>query len=192
MPWRPHSITIIDGVGGMLVGALAAAGIWQTFLKPSTASADLREWKAALADKSRDLATLEHELGNQETLLAERKEQLSAAGTLPAQTPIEDDLRTITELARRNNVRLTEVTPLGSVSYPGIKEVRYHLRGSGPCADLARMLSQFEACDFWGDITYLQIVSPKNAAGVRTDEREVDVTVAFYSAAVAPQPTDTH
>ena len=181
MRLQQQSLLIVNAVGGVMAGALAVAVVWEVALRPSTASAELHGLKAAFADQTRDLAALEHELDNQGALLEERRTTLIADGAPPARTPIEDNLRTIAELARRHGLELSEVTPLGTASYPGILEARYRVRGRGTYASLVETLRQFEACDFWGDVTHLQIERPKNQAGPRSDLREMDLTVSFYS-----------
>ena len=190
--WQP---VIVNVVGGLVACAVVAGGIRSArggFFHPDSASAELRALRVTLADRSRDLAALDHELGKQEVLLAERKTEFAASGAPPARTPVEDDLRTITKLARRHDLQLAEVTPLGSALYPGAREVRYRIRGRGRYADLTKMLTQFEVCDFWGDITHLQVGRPKNSTGPRMDEREMTMTVSFYStAASSEEPSDT-
>ena len=186
-----RSVVIVDSLGCTVVCALVVAGVWLVFLRPSAASAMLGDLRETLAEKTRDLATLERELGKQATLMEQRREGLEAAGAPLGHTRIEDDLRTITGLARQNDVHLAEVTPTGSTSYPGVREVRYHIRASGRYRDLARMLWDFEACDFWGDVTYLQIGSAKGPADARTEMREMNLTVSFYSAAPAGETSGT-
>ncbi len=178
----------VDLLGGAVVCVLFAAGIWQVFLRPSTVSAETRALRTTLAERTRDLATLEHELDQQKVLLEQRKERLAATGTPPARTAIEDDLRTIVELAQRNDLHLADVSPLGLASYPGVLEVRYRVAGSGAYRDITKLLHQFEGCDFWGDITYVQIGNPKNPEGPQTHEREMSLTVSFYSTESLPEP----
>ncbi len=193
MRLRGQSVLIVDVVGGVLAGVLAASGTWHAFLRPNTAAAELSSLRGALADKTRDAATLEYELGKQKALEAERKEVLSVTGTPPAEAPIEDHLRTLADLARRNAVRLAAVTPVGAAGYSGVREVRYHVAGQGAYADLTKLLREFEACDFWGDITHLRIGRLKNSPGEQAEEREMELTVGFYSAAaVTGRPEDPH
>jgi len=181
--FQQQSVLIVNLVGGALACVLAVAGVWQTVLRPNTASAELRESKLTLADKTRDLAVLRHELDNQSELLEGCQATLTTAGARPERTPIEDNLRTITDLARRNDIELTEVTPLVTASYPGILETRYRVRGRGAYVNLANTLRQFEACDFWGDITHLHIDGSSRAAETGTYARELELTVSFYSVA---------
>ncbi len=186
MRLRESSILAVDLIGSVVVCVLLAAGIWHVFLRPSTASAETRELRMTLAGRTRDLATLEHEFEQQKVLLEQRKERLAATGTPPARTAIEDDLRTIVELARRNDLHLAEVSPLGSAWYPGVSEIRYRVAGSGTYRNITKLLHQFEGCDFWGDITYVQIGRPKSPAGPQTHEREMSLTVSFYSTESLP------
>lgn len=191
MRFHEKSVVLVNLIGGILACVLAYAGIWQMFLVPKTASAELKDLRAILADRTQDMTTLEHELGKQKDLLEQREAELESRGAPPTQTPIEDDLRTITELAQRNGLHLMNVTPAGSVEYPGIREIQYHVTCCGIYTDLAKMLRQFEACDFWGDITCLKIESAKNTAGCGPNTRQMELTVSFYSAVPVLEPTDT-
>jgi hypothetical protein len=191
MRWRPNALWMVDLAGGALVCVLAACAAWHVFLRPSSAAAQLSTLGAALTEKARDTGLLEFERAKQQVLLAERQEALRAHGAPQAESPVEDHLRTVAELARRNEVRLGAVTPVGAVSYPGVREVRYHVEARGSYAALAALLRQFETCTFWGDITHLQLGRPKNAPGEVPEDRELDLTVCFYSAeAPTSRPKD--
>ncbi|MCK4659279.1 MAG: hypothetical protein KAV82_07120 [Phycisphaerae bacterium] len=176
-----HSILIVNAVGMLISGGLALGGIWQVFLQPGTVSAELRDLRTTLRDKTRDLASLEYELGHQESLLEQQESKLIADGTPLGQNPLEQNLQAIIELARRNNFHLMDMNPSGSAMYPGVREVRHHIRGDGKYAAVTRMLRQFESCDFWGDITHIRIERPRNLSGLENETREMEMTVSFYT-----------
>jgi hypothetical protein len=185
-----QSTLSIDLMAGVAIVALIAVGSWNGLLRASPAKAELARIRSELEGKRRDLAGLEREAAHFETALREKQAAMASAGAPPARSPIEQDLRTLTELMRRHGLHVAEISPLGSTSYPGVLESKYRLRASGRCAELAQALRGFEGCRFWGDITSLQISSPAGSPGASGDTREADLTLSFYSA-VQPQAAGT-
>ncbi|MCP4591631.1 MAG: hypothetical protein GY842_12895 [bacterium] len=183
-----YTIVLVDLAGVVVSCALLGASAWQVFLKPSTASAEVDSLQSVLSERTRDATLLEHELGKQQRMLEERESRLAVGGAPPERTPIEEDLRTIADVVRRNRLGLTDVAPVGSVDYPGVREVRYRIIGEGRFADVDRTLREFEKCDFWGDITHVRLSGTKAGRDPEGAVCEMVLTVSFYSAISTPSP----
>lgn len=179
----------LDLTGAAMTVALLLMGGWYGLWRPSAAVAELTRLRKEMDLKCKDQATLERETATFNTTLQERQRELAGTGAPPAKSPIEEDLRTITESMRRHGLRVSEVGPLGSTAYPGVLESRYRVRAGGTCAEIVRAFQDFEACRFWGDITHLQIGAPGSEKGQGTDTREIELCVSFYSAAARPEPS---
>jgi len=177
-----RSLMLIDGAASLLVISLIWAVGWYAFLKPDTATSQMRELSAELAQMHADLRRLRSELDRSATerdgLLAE----VEKTGRLPDRSPIDQDLKTITALANRFGVKFLQVEPLPGADYPSVKELRYRVKSIGTYEDHLRFLDAFERCAFWADVTHLTLEQSK-AEMVKFDPiRKSELILSFYSA----------
>ena len=172
----------IDAVGGALVCACLAVGAWFAFGPPRQAAAELRAHRdeaIRLDDEvSQMRATL---LAAQERRQAARQ-RVESLGALPRRMKVEHDLNTIAELARDHNLSLSHVEPVATTDYPGVREARYTIRGTGQFPDWMAFLHAFEAGPFWADITNLDIGPPRGTRTAPDAAPETTLTVSFYAA----------
>lgn len=187
---REQSTLTIDLAGAATVLALLLTGAWSGLIRTSPAKAELNGIRTELELKRRDLAGMQRELAKFQSTLREREGEMAGLGAPPERSPIEEDLRTLSELMTRHGLHVAEVSPLGSNSYPGVLESKYRLRAGGRCSDLAQALRGFENCRFWGDITHLQISAPAGRGAGAAEFREADLTLSFYTT-IQPSPATT-
>ncbi len=178
-----RSVYVVDAVGVLAVAALVWAGVEYGLLDVDRSSQEIRQLSGKV-DELREAATRMHaSLDTQQEELRSRQEALGDGDLLPEQTPVEDDLRAVSDLARQNNLELIEFTPMGAAQYPGVQETRYRMRTKGRYAQHSGFLRDFQRCASWADITFLKMESPN----ARTpDDKSGEMTVSLYSATGEP------
>jgi hypothetical protein len=181
-PAGEPSLVSFDATGATIAAALLLLGSWYGLLRPSAARAELTRLNADMELRRKDLVALERESAGFTSTLQKLESELASAGAPPAKSPIEEDLRTITELMRRHGLHVSEVSPIGSTAYPGVQESRYRVRARGHCAEISATLRDFEGCRFWGDITSLQVQVAGAGKTLWAEGVDVEMTVSFYSA----------
>jgi hypothetical protein len=178
---KQQSLLTYDVIGAAATLAVAGIGFWSGLVHlPQVAGrqADLdlrldraqKSLSAAEADAEREMARAE-----------DLESQLASRGALPHETPVEENLRTVTQLARQNDVELMEVQPdPARKDYSGITELRYTVRSRGLFASLVDMLADFEQAGIWADVTQLKMTSA--TAGADGDDRRVmELAVSLFA-----------
>lgn len=176
---KAGSLLVVDAVGALVVTASLGMGVWYGLLNTDSASVQIHELSAGVAELDWNLTAAQSDLDALQAARRRLQEELGDRDLLPEQAPVERDLRAISALAGRNRLVLIEFTPAGSLRYPAVLEQRYRLTATGSFADYVRFLGDFEASSSWSDITYLKLAStdPRTGGG-----KTCELTVSLYSA----------
>ena len=130
--------------------------------------------------KSLFLSSVQKEL-QLERDYAQRLEQAKNEGRLLENSPMEQNLKLLTELVERQSLLLTKVTPGSFNQSENIAQRRFLLKSSGRFEDMVSFFAQFETSPFWADVTHVKItrsVLPgSSAAG------DLELAVSFFSKA---------
>ena len=172
---------IYDLVGISLTVGIVGVGIWLGFLQPRSASQRLSALKSDWSRKKAELRSVEEAKRRQSAELADLQKDIRSRGALPAQSPIEAELRTIDELARKNRMELDGVTPVTSKEYPGITELKYAVQGRSTFAGLLGFLRDFEQSTFWADVTRLKIGGRAGNRGEGNAFRPIEFEVNLFA-----------
>ena len=176
---KVSSLILVDAIGVLAVAACVAVGLWCGLLGAGDASQQIRELTAQVQQLDESLRRMRTTLKRQSGVYDQRQAAFGARDLLPESTPVERELRAISDLARRHRLELTGFTPLGSKYYPGVRELRYRMTSKGRFGDYLRFLRDFEAGDSWADITLLSLSS----ANAQTSEGKAgELTISLYSA----------
>jgi hypothetical protein len=176
---RISSLMVVDVIGVLVVAALAGVAVCYGFLNADRASRELQEITAIVEGLQRTTDETKATLQQQTQVYEARRAALGEGDLLPEEIPIENDLRAVSDIARRHRLELIEFSPLGSFLYPGVRETRYRLRAVGRFAQYLRFFRDFERSDSWADITYLEL----NSSNAQTqDGKAADLVVSLYSA----------
>ena len=181
-------LVLVDLIGGALVLTCAAAFVWFTFLREDGADSEIESLTQAVTAMRQDLAEVNAELDAGRARLGTKKTELAAEGQLPERGPVDEDLRVLTELARRHQVEIVRMTELPSRRYPGLLELRYTLDARAPLSNLMDLFRALEQADIWADISYLKVVAGNAPGQVQQAERLAQLTVSLFSSA---EPTQT-
>ncbi|HNQ23609.1 MAG TPA: hypothetical protein PKK06_10995 [Phycisphaerae bacterium] len=183
------NLTLIDILGGLIVLACAAGFVWLAFLREDSVTSEISTRSSAVAALRKDLAGSRGALEAQREELSQRRLQLQAQGNLPERGPVDRDLRTLADLARRHGIELLRMVELPARQYPGLQELRYTLEANGGMPDLMRFLQAIEDADLWADVGYVQVDGGTPVAGMGTGRRSTRLTVSLFAAAEAePAP----
>lgn len=170
-------------LGGAALACLLLCGTgWYTYFRPQTASSQIPEALSSVHRLDAELAQLRSTLEARATTRDKLRQSAEQLGRLPAKSPIEQNLRTITALAETHGVKVLEVLPLGKVSYPNALEVRFRVRAVAAYADQLRFLRSFQECSMWADVTYLRLAQRFVDPAELAVQSEADLTVSFFSA----------
>lgn len=172
----------VDAIGGALVCACLAVGAWFAFGPPRQAAATLHANRDEVLRLDDEVSQMRSALLAAQAQLQATRDRVQSLGALPRQMQLEQDLNTIAELARANNLSLSDVAPVATTEYPGIRETRYTIRGTGRFADWMAFLQAFEASPFWADITNLDMGAPHPSRATAGAVPETTLTVSFYAA----------
>jgi Tfp pilus assembly protein PilO len=179
---KDRTILGIDLVGGVVAVACAvfAVAYW---MGPARAAGErIRALQAEVKSREGEVTDLRITLRERQETAKKLEDQVRALGALPAETPVEQDLSTITDLARSHGLKLGEVSPHSTVEYPGVHELRYILVGEGPFKDWVEFLASFQKCSFWADVTYVRCAQPAKADLISSAPARTELTVSFYAA----------
>lgn len=178
---KRQPLLIYDAVGLIATLVVAGVGVWSGAVHLPQIAADQTDLNLRLDRAQQALNAAEASLRSELARAANLESQLAERGALPSQTPVEEDLRAVTQLARQNDVELMEVQPdPARKEYTGITELRYTVRGRGPFDRLLGLLTDFERAGIWADVTQLKIISP--AAGANGDDRRViELAVSLFA-----------
>lgn len=153
------SLLVIDVLGAAVALGCAGAGLRYGLLKPNSAPAQINDLSAEVEQLEETLVKMRAALDGQRATYSQREATLGERDLLPENTPVERDLRAISDLAQENRLELNDFTPVDTKRYPGVLEVRYRLRSSGRFADYLGFLRGFQGGSFWADIARLKLVS---------------------------------
>lgn len=179
---KRHSLLIYDVLGSMATLAIAGVGVWSGLVHLPTVAGRHADLSLRLDRAQKALSLAETNVQNEMARAVDLEAQLASRGALPDQTPVEENLRAVTQLARQNDVELIELQPdPARKEYAGITELRYSVRGRGVFIRLLGMLADFERSGIWADVTQLKMISP--AAGPDADDRRVmELAVSLFAA----------
>jgi Tfp pilus assembly protein PilO len=186
----PASRWTVDAIGGALVCACLAVGGWFAFGPPQQAAEALQTRRTDADQLEKDVAEMRASVQAAQARLAGTQEKVNGLGALPREMRLEKDLNTIAELARGHKLSLSQVTPLSTGEYPGLREARYAIQGTGSFADWMAFLRSFEASPFWADITNLEIGTAAGGRSGTLSAPEARLTVSFYAATDPENPTE--
>jgi hypothetical protein len=179
----------VDAIGGALVCICLAIGGWFAFGPPQQAAGTLRTHRADADRLEKDVAEMRTAVVAAQARLADTQEKVNSLGALPREMRLEKDLNTIAELARGHKLSLSQVTPLSTVDYSGVRETRYAIQGTGSFASWMAFLRSFEASPFWADITNLEIGMAPGGRPNAGSAPEARLTVSFYAATEPARPS---
>ena len=184
------TLVLVDLIGGALVLTCAVAFVWLTFLREDGADREIDSLTDAITSMRQDLAVLNAELDGGRSRLEAKQASLAEEGQLPPRGPVDEDLRVLSELARRHQVEIVRMTELPSRTYPGLLELRYTLEARASLANLMRLFQALEQADIWADISYLKVVAGRTPSRVQQPERLAQLTVSLFSSAEAPESAE--
>jgi hypothetical protein len=190
MKYAPASRWTVDAIGGALVCACLAVGGWFAFGPPQQVAGALQARRKDADQLEKDVAEMRAAVVAAQARLAGTQETVNSLGALPRETRPEKDLNTIAELARGRKLRLSQVTPLFTIDYPGVRETRYAIEGTGSFADWMAFLRSFEASPFWADITNLEIGTTPGGRTKAASAPEARLTVSFYVATESAESSE--
>jgi Tfp pilus assembly protein PilO len=180
---KDRTILGIDLAGGVLTAACAVIAVGHLAGPTRAAGQRIRELQTEVKSRESEVADLRITLHERQETAKELEDQLRTLGSLPAETPVEQDLGTITDLARSHGLKLGEVSPHSTVEYPGVQELRYLLIGEGRFEDWVEFLASFQKCSFWADVTYVRCTQAAKADLNSSATARTELTVSFYAAA---------
>ena len=185
---KVSALFLVDVLGALAVLAIAWVGVWQGVLSADETSTQIKELSTAVNEQEHILSRMKTALESQREAHLASQATLGERDLLPEETPVENDLRAISDLAQRNSLELTEFTPQGSANYPGIEETRYRLQARGQFARYLGFLRDFQQSASWADITYLKLTS---SDAQTQNDKAGDLIFSLYSATnEEPGPTD--
>ncbi len=172
---------MLDLAGGGFLIVVLGAFVWMTLLRTDETALTLAELGRTTQSARNELDGLRAERDRHRATLKTRRAELQKSGQLPAQAPVEEYFRTLSDLAARYRLRVVRHNPLNSRTYPGLLERRYAYEVTGSLPDLAQFFQSIEASEFWADIAYLKIdQGPPSPNAAR--ERVATMTISVFSA----------
>jgi len=187
---RKTSLLAYDLVGAAVACGVAALGAWCAFYHVHVSVDRQQRARTALSSATTQLAEIESALRQARVERARLAADITQRGALPQRTPIEEDLRELTQLARGNGVELVQVTPMPQEKYPGLVEIRYAVQARSDFTSLVAFLRGFETSNLWADITGLNIGGSAGRAEAVEGERSSALVVSFFQSqenVVVPQ-----
>ena len=178
---RSSSLIIFDVAGAAVTICVAALGVWCGLLHPQTTSRHLADLQSKLTATRSSLRIAESATHQQLLELAALQEDIRLRGALPSRSPVEADLRTITEVALNNQIELAEVKPDATKEYPGITESKYLVEARSTYEDILGFLREFEQSAFWADITELEISSQGRKGHQNDTLRSAEFVVSLFA-----------
>ena len=179
---RRHTLLMIDATGVLLTGVLLTTAAWYAFLKPDSATSRVRVVSDDVDQSRADLRQLQMALDRQAASNRSLKTLAAQEERLPSKSPVENDLRIITSLAKSNNVKLVSVAPTSEVRYPGVLELRYRVDTTGTYPDHVRFLAAFERCSLWADVTHMRVRRSVRDVNELEPICKSELTLSFFSA----------
>ncbi|MFQ5489713.1 MAG: hypothetical protein ACE5GE_03225 [Phycisphaerae bacterium] len=174
------SLAIVDAIGAATALACAAGGMWFGFVGSDQTTGRIDLLTEQVAQLSGLLEGLQAARLRQEDIFHQRSEAFGGRDLLPEASPVEHELRTVTDLAREHGLDLTGLVPLGYWDYPGLREVRYRMTAKGTYTSYVRFLHAFEQAASWSDVTYLRMDSADPQV---PNDKYGELTVSLYAAA---------
>lgn len=172
---------MLDLAGGGFLAVVLGMFVWMTLLRTEKTAITLGELERTVQSARVEIDGLRAERDRQRITLKDRRSELQKSGQLPAQAPVEEYFRTLSDLAARNRLRVVRHNPLNNRTYPGLLERRYAYEVTGSLPDLVQFFQAIEASEFWADIAYLKIdQGPSLPNAVR--ERVATLTISVFSA----------
>ena len=173
-------LIVVDVLGGLAALACAAAGIGFGWIGSDQTARRIDVLTNQGIQLNRRMAALKTALHRQQDLFQQRTQAFGARDLLPEASPVERELRTVTDLARSNGLEVTGLVPIGSWNYPGLREVRYRMTTSGSYTSYVRFLRAFEQAASWSDLTFIELSS----ADPQSSEQKLgELTISLYAAA---------
>ena len=180
---------MLDLAGGGFLMVILGAFVWMTLLRTDETALKLTELRQTAQSARTEIDGLSAERDRQRATLKSRRAELKRSGQLPAQAPVEEYFRSLSDLAARHRLRVVRHNPLNGRTYPGLLERRYAYEVTGSLPDMVQFFQSIEASEFWADIAYLKIdQGPPSPNAAR--ERVATLTISVFSAQPrAPQKT---
>jgi hypothetical protein len=183
---KRDSLFIYDLVGATVTLALIGAGVWCGVVRPHGTSRRIATLESNLAEIQATQRANEDVVRRKTSELTTLTQDLNRRGALPDQSPVEADLRTLTQVAQVNGFEIVEVAPLTSHVYPGVSELRYRIKGRSSYAGLIAFLIDFEQTGFWADIVDLKV---DRAPAAKDDQtRSVELVVSLFASRSVTEP----
>ncbi len=178
---KDKRIWIADIIGLVATLSLLGGGGWYVFAKPDTASARMAALAGEVAQLNTDriqLQSVQDQFSRQRRDLLEHAKEM---GRLPDDSPLDQELKRITNLAGANDIKILEVTPLAVVRYPNVLSTQFSLKTEGTFADYVQFFESYEQSESWSDMTHIAM-APANPGGDATNAmRRGELTVSFFS-----------
>lgn len=172
---------MLDLAGGAFLVGILGVFVWMTLLRTDRTALQLAELGGSVQQARGEIEDLHADRDRQRVTLKTRRAERDKSGHLPAQAPVEEYFRTLSDLAARNRLRVVRHNPLNSRTYPGLLERRYAYEVTGALPDIAGFFQAIEASDFWADIAYLKIDRGPQASNA-SRERVATLTISVFSA----------
>ncbi len=173
---------LYDLVGGGLVLALIAVGLWSTFIHLPDSSERFTRAQSELLNLNKSLRSVEHSLSSSNAELAEVEADVNQRGALPTSAPVDANLQAITRLIQTNKIELINVDPIDEKQYPGLLELNYKVQCRSGFDAILAFLEDFEAEPFWADLTELRILGAPASMEPKAPSHRAEFVVSIFAA----------
>jgi len=182
---KPVAHTLwMDLIGGSLLATVIAGFVYLAFLREDSVQQELDELTSRVSTSREELAALRAVLDSEQESIADKRVELEDSGQLPDRIPVEQDLQTLSVLARRHHLEVLRVDPIQPREYPGLKETRYSFEVTGTMPDMARFFKAIEQAEFWADVSYFKIEQRRPGPGEDpADQVAGALTISLFSSA---------
>ncbi len=175
-----NSVVMIDIAGALSVAACLGTSFWFSFYGTGATAKTLHALNQEVRHAEDMQSRMDEAIRRKTDAGHERQDTVGESDFLPQATPVERELRQLSELARKNGLQVAGLMPLGAYQYPGIQELRYKMTTSGTFNDYVQFLDDFQQSSSWADVTFLKMASADPQV---TQNKRADLTFSFYSAA---------
>ncbi len=180
-----RSLLAYDLFGAAAAIAVGTVGLWSGLVRPQTSSQQLNDLQTRLAEARTSYETTLTAIERKSIELNRLRTKVQENGSLPQRSPVEADLRRLSQLAVDNHVQLVEIAPLATEQYPGLTELTYSAHASGTFGGLMAFMRDFERAPFWADISRVRL---SRKGSLDDPHRSAEIVVSLFASQNGDEP----